>query len=62
MNTKTGEIRFFEQNEPLPDSDWIPLRKLAEPNCPICKGKGSRLIKEKGRNGEFKYEPCTCTQ
>lgn len=61
MNTETGEIKQFQPGEAIPDG-WVPLKRLAKADCPLCKGAGKHLVKEPGRRGKIHYQPCDCTQ
>lgn len=61
MNTETGEIKAFKQDEPL-SPPWVPLRQLADKNCPDCRGRGKHLRRRAGKRGGFYFEPCQCTQ
>ncbi len=61
MNTETGEIKEFKEGDLIPEN-FVPINKLPNPQCPLCKGKGSKLvIKGKKKTRKFIYIPCKCT-
>jgi hypothetical protein len=54
MNTRTGEIREFNEGEKIPPG-FVPIDKRPEATCWKCNGRGGKF------NGR-KWKPCACTK
>lgn len=63
MDTTTGKIHMIPPGQAVP-SHFVPLGRLPDPKCPICKGKGKTGPKVVGKkkNRRIVFVPCQCTE
>lgn len=52
---------MYAPGEAIPEGH-VELRKMPDPKCRECGGKGRHMKKRPGKRGGFYYQPCGCTQ